>query len=280
MTYEVGWFSTGRDKAARDLLEAIWRAIKKGDVPAELSFVFCSRDRGEEIESDLFIEQVEDYGLPLITYSFKKHRKQMGDLPMLNQDASLPDWRAGYDMEVMKRLGKYSASLCVLAGYMLIMSPEMCRRYPFLNLHPSAPGGPTGTWQEVIWHLIENKTRYTGVIMHAVTSELDRGPVATYCKFPIVGEEFDPLWRQINGLALAELKAKYGDDLPLFKLIRDHGIARELPLIVTTVKAFAQGRVKIENGRVVDSQGKSIQGYDLSGEIEAIVRQRGLRPSA
>jgi phosphoribosylglycinamide formyltransferase-1 len=45
-----------------------------------------------------------------------------------------------------------------------------------INLHPAAPGGPTGTWQEVIWQLIEGRAVETGVMMHLVTPELDRGP--------------------------------------------------------------------------------------------------------
>jgi len=36
----IGWFSTGRDKAARDLLEYI---VKKG---IDISFVFCNREKG------------------------------------------------------------------------------------------------------------------------------------------------------------------------------------------------------------------------------------------
>ncbi|MSQ15849.1 MAG: phosphoglycerate transporter [Dehalococcoidia bacterium] len=271
MTYKVGWFSSGRDEAARDLLGAVWCAIENGEVPAQISFVFCSRERGEDHESDLFIEQVEEYGVPLITHSFQRFRERMGDRPLLDQDGFLPAWRAKYDTEVMERLEKHSASLCVLAGYMLIMSDEMCERYPFLNLHPSAPGGPVGAWQEVIWRLIDTRARYTGVIMHAVTPELDRGPVATYCTFPIVGGEFDPLWTGIQDSKTDELKAQSGERLPLFKLIRQHGVDRELPLIVTTLRAFAEGRVKIKGGAVLDTAGKPLQGYDLTAEIEALV---------
>jgi len=74
------------------------------------------------------------------------------------------------------------ADLCVLAGYMLIVGPEMCTRFNMINLHPAAPGGPTGTWQDVIWQLIKQRARETGVMMHLVTPELDRGPVVSYCR--------------------------------------------------------------------------------------------------
>lgn len=42
--YQLGWFSTGRDKAARDLLEAAINRIKSGEIEAEIVFVFSSRE--------------------------------------------------------------------------------------------------------------------------------------------------------------------------------------------------------------------------------------------
>jgi hypothetical protein len=39
--------------------------------------------------------------------------------------------------------------------------------------------------------------------------------------------------------------------------------------VVETLRAFADGRIRIVNKRVVDASGKPIAGYDLSGEIEA-----------
>ena len=33
--YQLGWFSTGRDKATGDLLEAAWNSIQRGEIKAE-----------------------------------------------------------------------------------------------------------------------------------------------------------------------------------------------------------------------------------------------------
>jgi phosphoribosylglycinamide formyltransferase-1 len=57
----------------------------------------------------------------------------------------------------------------------------------------------------------------------------------------------------------------------LFKLIRSEGVKRELPLIVATVKAFSEGRVRIDNGRVLDSSGQTIVAYSLTREIEETI---------
>jgi folate-dependent phosphoribosylglycinamide formyltransferase PurN len=255
--YKLGWFSTGRDKAARDLLTVAQRSIALGKTQAEIAFVFCNREPGETKESDLFLKLVESYGLPIVCFSSQSFRADKGTA-----------WRLDYDREVMKRLQGFQPDLCVLAGYMLIVGEEMCQHYNMINLHPAAPGGPKGTWQEVIWQLIESKATETGVMMHLVTPELDMGPPVTYCTFPIRGKPFDKYWREIEGQAVAEIKNSQGEDNRLFKLIRRHGLAREFPLIIATLKAFSQGKVKITTGkRPVDAEGKAIKGYNLTDEI-------------
>jgi hypothetical protein len=42
---------------------------------------------------------------------------------------------------------------------------------------------------------------------------------------------------------------------------------------VATVKAFSEGRVRVQNGKIVDSGGNSIKGYDLTQEIDYIVKE-------
>ena len=264
-TYRLGWFSTGRDKAARDLLTVAQRSIALGEIEAEIAFVFSNRQRGEAKESDLFLKLVDSYGLPLISFSSK-------DFKTIHPHLS-PQWRISYDREVMKRLEGFDADLYVLAGYMLIVGEEMCRRYNMINLHPAAPGGPKGSWQEVIWQLIEAKAETTGVMMHLVTPKLDEGPPATYCTFPIRGKPFDEYWREIEEQSIAEIKRKQGENNRLFKLIRRHGLAREFPLIIATLKAFSQGKVRIDKGKMVGTDGKPIKGYNLTDEIDEQIKE-------
>jgi len=262
--YRPGWFSTGRDKAARDLLTVAQRSIALGEIEAEIAFVFCNRQHGEAKDSDLFLDLVESYGLPLISFSSKEFNT--------NQPRLSTEWRLAYDREVMKRLKGFGADLCVLAGYMLIVGGEMCQKYDMINLHPAAPGGPKGTWQEVIWQLIENKAEKTGVMMHLVTPELDEGPPATYCTFPIKGEPFDKYWQEVEGKSVEEIQKAQGENNYLFKTIRRHGLAREFPLIIATLKAFSRGKVRIKGGKVVGADGKPIKGYNLTEEIDRLVK--------
>lgn len=269
--YRIGWFSTGRDEAARDLLAVAVEAIAKGDLKTAIEFVFCSREPGESPESDRFIEQVKGYGIPLAYFSYQRFK---ANIPAdKNEPSGFPPWRLAYDREVMQKLVGYKPDLCVLAGYMLIVGPEMCTRYTMINLHPALPSGPTGTWQEVVWQLIEQKAQETGVMMHLVTPELDRGPVASFCRFSIRGKGFDSLWKQVEGKSVSDIKKSEGERNAPFKFIREEGLKREFPLIIATIKAFSEGRVKVMSGKVLDSHGKIIPGYDLTREIDRLVSQ-------
>jgi phosphoribosylglycinamide formyltransferase-1 len=259
---KLGWFSTGRDKAARDLLTVAQRSIALGEIRAETAFVFCNREPGESRQSDMFHRLAKSYGLPLITFSSRNFKAGRGE-----------DLRADYDREVMKRLKEFDADLSVLAGYMLIVGEEMCRKYDMINLHPAAPGGPKGSWQEVIWQLIEAKAKETGVMMHLVTPQLDEGPPVAYCNFSLRGELFDKYWRETEGQSIESIKQGQGESNRLFKLIRKQGLAREFPLIIATLKAFSRGKVRIKRGRVVGADGRAIKGYNLTRQINKMLKK-------
>ncbi len=264
--YRLGWFSTGRGETSRDLLRAMQDKVLKGDIDARIEFVFVNREPGQAESSDLFMEFVKQYGIPLVYLGSRDFEPDL-------RRRSIEEWRSSYDRAVMDRIGEYRPDLCVLAGYKLVMSQDMCQQYKIINLHPAAPDGPSGTWQEVIWSLIETRASRTGAMMHLVTPELDRGPVVTYCKFPITGGPFDRHWREVEERSLALIREQQGENNALFKLIRQRGVVRELPLITATIKAFSQGLIRIEGQRVLDDSGSFVDGYDLTSEINALVSE-------
>jgi phosphoribosylglycinamide formyltransferase-1 len=270
--YQIGWFSTGRGAGSRALLKTTQDAIKSGELDAGIEFVYCTRERGETEPTDQYLDMVEGYGIPLVCFSYQKYRA-MRPSPDLSQP--LPQWRLDYDREVMQRLEKFRPDLCVLAGFMLVTGPEMCRKYDIINLHPAAPGGPAGTWQQVIWKLMETGAETQGIKMHVAIPELDMGPTATYCTFPIRGQAFDKYWEEIKGKSIEDIKQAQGVENALFKAIREHGAVRELPLTVATLKVFSQGKIRITKDRqVVDAAGRAIEGYDLTAEIDEMVKDK------
>jgi folate-dependent phosphoribosylglycinamide formyltransferase PurN len=270
--YKIGWFSTGRGEGSKGMLQAAYNAIKSGELNAEIEFVYCAREYGETDKTDQYLNIVKEYGIPLISYSYQRYRAAR-NMPNPDLSQPLPQWRLDYDTEVLKRLVPYHPNFVILAGLMIVTSPLMCNKYEIINLHPAAPGGPAGTWQQVIWKLIENKADTQGIKMHVAIPELDIGPNATYCTFPIRGRAFDTLWKEIEGRTVAEIKAAESVENALFKKIREYGAVREVPLIIATLKAFSESRIKITKDRqVVDGAGRLCKGYDLTGEIDEMVK--------
>jgi len=170
------------------------------------------------------------------------------------------EWRVKYDREVNKKIKSFACDLCVLAGYMLIVSEELCQRHDMINLHPAPPGGPAGSWQEVIWALIDSKADTAGAMIHVVTPELDKGPVVSYCLFSIKGEAFAQYWRK-------------DDRNTLFGLIRQHELAREFPLITLTLQSLSRGEVTVKERKVIDAQGRPISGYNLTQRVDEEVKK-------
>lgn len=258
MSYTIGWLSSGRDQAARDLLLIADKNMRSGLIPAKIEYVFCNCDEGENEESDRFLNLARDLRISTVTLSSRQFSPQL-------KRESLSEWRHHYHEAVIEKIKGFSSQAIILAGYMLIVSPSMCRKYTMINLHPAAPGGPAGTWQEVIWQLLSNKAEQTGITMHLVTEGLDEGPPVAYCTFPIRGGKFDPLWddlaEKLKARNIPGIMKKEGENNPLFRLIREEGVRRELPLIVLTLKALAEGRVQVHRG-------KKFTPYCLNDDIE------------
>jgi len=263
--WSFGWWTTGRDQAAIDLFEAVFNAITDRVIPGKISYVFSSRETGESEFNDRLVKMAAHFGISVISLSAARFQPDLR-----KQDREL--WRQAYHKEVFDRVKGFPAQVVVLAGYMWVVSPEICKKLSIINLHPAAPGGPSGTWQEVIWQLLGKKADKTGVMMHLVTSELDKGPAITYCSFPIQGGAWDSLWEQFEHMlqksSLEEIKETYGELQPLFAKIRNEGVKRELPLIVQTIRSLAKGEISIKGSQLYDSAGGKLAGpYDLTDAI-------------
>lgn len=275
MAYKIGWFSTGRGPGSRNLLKTILENIASGIINANICFVFCSREEGEAEGSDLYLKMVKDQGLNLISFSSRKFkpemRKQGKDYTNI-----MRQWRIEYDREIMSLLNHHSSDVNVLAGYMLIVGNEMCEEYNLINLHPASPDGPAGTWQEVIWKLIEDRANQSGVMIHLVTNELDKGPRITYCTFPLRDPFIDPLWekheQKLKSKSLIQITKEEGDNNELFKEIRKRGVIRELPLIVQTLKIFSEGKIGIKDKHIIVNDLVQHQPYCLTEKIEAFIK--------
>lgn len=243
----IGWFSTGRGEGSRGLLSFVQKRLIETGANARINFVFSNRERGEAEGSDEFFDLVDSYGIPLVTHSSSAFRRAVG--------GRFSAHREEFDQQVMDKLAGREANICVLAGYMLIVGGKMCLQYPLLNLHPALPDGPTGTWQEVVWSLIETRAVKTGAMVHLATEEVDRGPVISYVTVPITGPGFDRHWESLQGKDLELIKKAEGEDYALFQAIRREQYRREPYLLFETLRAVIQGEIAVREGQVLDASG-------------------------
>ncbi len=260
MTLRLAWFATARGTSSRLLFQRAQDAIEAGHLDARVVVVFCNRVRGQAANTDAFLDTVAAAGVPLVTISSGEWRKRVGG-EVSDPRGALASWRHDYDRAVLKEIGPYQADLGMLAGYMLITTEELCERLPLLNLHPAEPGGPVGTWQEVIRELIAAGAARNGMLLHRATTALDRGPIVTSCSYPIRGGAFDALWQARSGPP--------SDEEPLFQAIRAAGVKREPAFVLASLRAVADGRLSLP---AADAAGPNL---DLSADVEAAAQDAG-----
>ncbi len=283
VAYKIGWFSTGRDKEARDLFESVLTAINERTIEAEIAYVFCNRCEGESEESDRLIELVRQSGVEVVCLSSRSFKPELRKAGLAESpDVGTPSqklltWRNEYDAEVIHLVEPLGAHVGVLAGYMLITG-NLCEKLPLINLHPALPGGPKGTWQEVMWQLIEDRADRTGAMMHIVTPELDEGPPLAYAEAELRGPQFESLWKDIDrktekqGLD-AVIDAE-GENEPLFATIRAREFELEIPLLIMTLKELAAGRLTVEGTDIRFDDTELTNGLRLTDQVQEFIRRK------
>lgn len=101
--------------------------------------------------------------------------------------------RVEYDVDLAARIQEDAPDLIVLAGWMHILSPEFLEWFPrtVMNLHPALPGEFDGA--DAIGRAYqafkEGKITRTGVMVHKVIADVDKGEVILKEEVPIREED-------------------------------------------------------------------------------------------
>ena len=140
---------------------------------------------------------------------------------------------------MMKVIDAYHPEVIVLAGFMRILTPHFVDHYEgrILNIHPALL--PLFKGLDTHQRAINEGVRIAGCTVHFVSSELDGGS--------IIGQAVVPVLPSDTADALA------------------HRVLRlEHILYPRSVKAVAQGRVKIVDGRTItdDETAKTLAVFD------------------
>jgi len=246
----IAWLTTGRGPGSFGAFKYVLQAIDAG-LPVEIAVLFLNREPGEAAPTDAFIAFARRHHIAVETLSSVAFRKAHGG--RLSKPGEPPQpWRLEYDATVANALTQYRFDIGVMFGYMLIATAPLHTRYRFINDHPALPDGPVGTYQEVIRHLIVSGARESGCMANVVTSDVDRGPAISFCRFPIRDSANEGLWEvtsrdHVATLPVAELTAS-----PLFSDIRERGVRRERPFLVETLRELAVGEIAVPPAAPVD----------------------------
>ena len=96
------------------------------------------------------------------------------------------------DDELNTVLSKINVDLIVLAGYLKLIGPRLIQNYTIINTHPSLLpkyGGKGMYGMNVHRAVIEAKEEYSGVTLHYVNSEYDRGPTIMQTSIKVMPDD-------------------------------------------------------------------------------------------
>ncbi len=134
--------------------------------------------------------------------------------------------RPTYDRALAEAVAASGAQLVVLAGFMRILSPEFLDRFPnrVINIHPALlPAFPGLHAQQQAY---DYGVKISGCTVHFVDAGMDSGPI-------------------IAQTAVDISHCESGDAAAAAILVEEH------KLFPKVLQYFAQGRVELNNGRVV-----------------------------
>ena len=139
-------------------LRALQEAVERGRVAGEVAAVLSDK---HECGGVAFARQ---RGIPTHIY------------PAADEDGLSPEGL----VELLQ--GHLRVDFVVLAGYLKLIPPELCRAYPrgILNIHPAllpAFGGKGFYGKRVHRAVVESGARFSGATVHFVDEEYDRGPI-------------------------------------------------------------------------------------------------------
>jgi phosphoribosylglycinamide formyltransferase-1 len=136
--------------------------------------------------------------------------------------------REAFDAALATQIDTFNADLVVLAGFMRILTPGFVSRYEgrLINIHPSLlPAFPgLNTHQQAL----DAGVRMHGATVHLVTAQLDHGPI----------------------LDQAVIQVRPNDTAAT---LADRLLTLEHRMYPRAIAAFANGRIRVENGFVVGS---------------------------
>lgn len=134
--------------------------------------------------------------------------------------------RDRFTTEICDAAESYGAKALVLAGFMRVLGSEAMKRFPdrILNIHPSLLPAFPGV--NAVAQALRAGVKVSGVTVHLVDEQIDHGPIVAQRAVPVLPSDNE-----------ASLHARIQKE--------------EHDLYPKVVRAMAEGRLSVEDGRVI-----------------------------
>ena len=181
---------------------AIREAIRKGGIDADISLVFSNREDAPGLV------KAREWGLETLSLNPKLFAA-----------------REDYDRAIVRELEQRRIDLVCLAGYMKVLTPELCDafRHRLVNIHPALL--PSFPGLHVQQKAIDWGVRYSGCTVHFVAAEVDMGPIILQAVVPVLQDDTE-------------------ETLAARILVEEHRIYPE------AVRLYFEGRIEVRGRRV------------------------------
>ncbi len=181
---------------------AIREAVRKGDINADIGLVFSNKEDAPGLG------KAREWGLETLALNPK-----------------LFATREDYDRAIIGQLDKRRIDLVCLAGYMKILTPELCDafKHRLVNIHPALL--PAFPGLHVQQKAIDWGVRFSGCTVHFVAAEVDMGPIILQAVVPLLQDDTE-------------------ETLAARILVEEHRVYPE------AVRLYFEGRIEVRGRRV------------------------------
>ena len=145
---------------------AIREAVRKGDINADVGLVFSNKEDAPGLG------KAREWGLETLALNPK-----------------LFATREDYDRAIIGQLDERRIDLVCLAGYMKVLTPELCDafKHRLVNIHPALL--PSFPGLHVQQKAIDWGVRFSGCTVHFVAAEVDMGPIILQAVVPLLQDD-------------------------------------------------------------------------------------------
>ena len=120
------------------------------------------------------------------------NRAKKNNIPNYNLDAKEYDNEEDFEKEILNILEKYNTNIIFLAGYLKKIPSSIIKKYDIYNIHPSLLpkfGGKGMYGINVHKAVLEAEEKETGVTIHKVNEEYDKGEIIDQVKVPVYDDD-------------------------------------------------------------------------------------------